>query len=1343
MNARDNFTDPDVRNMQRKNNKRSGFRFKWLVIILLSTFMAVVGSGYWLLNTAPGLQWLLSTAERISGSTLQFEGVDGTISTLQIDTLRYHDETLQFAAHQFKLDWSISKLFSGKLHINDISARLVDVYTASTEEEDETALPDDLTLPLEIALKNLQVDKIRIYSIGSDQTNQQPHQLQQPDFSLTDLSVRLESNAQQYQLIHLSFNSILGTLKASGRIQTTYPFNLESAILLKHSAKWGQTQVALNGSLELVDISLKHHNEPIQAVVNAHVQPFANAPISLVTSLDAAITELNPATLFPETPDIPKANLTLNATLGQNAESQLAGHLTLENRTIAPLDQDGLPVAAINTAILFTGEELKLDNLEILLSERGKEGIIAGTVTWHLDRQFGLAELNVSDLNPATIDTQLQAAKIHGIIQLTGDAEQQKAEIRLSDHALKLDASVAHTASQVRLERLSLSHGQSNLTGTGELSLDHENLDDHTQPFHFTGQLRQFNIADFVQAPESNLNTKLSVTGNLSPEFSGLLDYQFEKSHLNHQPVSGKGHIAVQLPLSVTSKADFQIGSNHVGIHGKFGKPDDAMAINITAPSLTQIGLGLSGYLKAHVNLKGTPDSPAVDFDIDSEKLALPGNQSIDNFTAKGKVHSESLSLLLTANQFRTDGETKVKHLNLKVNGTQSNHTIQTDLRVDSETTITLQADGGVQQPKKPDTAPAWQGQLTHLAITGLVPVELQAPIPLKLGSEQISIGNAQFKVAGGKANIETIYWSPKNWESNGHFSGIKLHPHSDLIPTDNLLQLGGRWTMQSTASLAQLNGNIEITREKGDWYLPGELPQSAGLKTLRLYAKAQNGALTGQFNMDSEHIGVINAQLTLPMIHVEGGEFLPPQTSLDGQLSLIIPDLSWLDHLTDTTLQTGGQMELHASIAGSLDEPALQGTIKGNKLAVALFDLGLDLHQGQLSAHFDQSALHIEQLRFLSPHESPPKDRLLRKLELEDRPGSLDVTGSLSFKENTHQLTVSLDRLYLVHPPHYWIVASGKGTAQFINNVLDLDGDIIADAGLLTQPPTTRPQLAGDIIIVDDTSESTNKSNADEQGTIVNLHASLDLGKQFFLRVAGLEGRLDGKLHLQNDDKQALSVVGSIATRQTTYKAYGQDLTVERGIVNFHGPIDDPGLNILAKRKNLEVEAGVEVAGSVRHPKVKLVSTPNVPDTEKLSWIVLGRAPDTSGLDTSLLITAASSILGGESSAITEQIGDMLGVDEISFRQGSTPSSTRTGTGIPGPPLTSPVGLASSTLSGQIGTIGKRLSSRAYLSYERGITTTTAGITKLTYSLTPKITVVTQAGEDSAVDMFYTFRFD
>lgn len=302
------------------------------------------------------------------------------------------------------------------------------------------------------------------------------------------------------------------------------------------------------------------------------------------------------------------------------------------------------------------------------------------------------------------------------------------------------------------------------------------------------------------------------------------------------------------------------------------------------------------------------------------------------------------------------------------------------------------------------------------------------------------------------------------------------------------------------------------------------------------------------------------------------------------------------------------------------------------------------------------------------------------------------------------------------MHKTDYWIITSGSGQVRFHKNNLRVNGNLSTDAGLLLQPPEDRPELSEDIVFVNSSSSHT------PQNMSLLLDVNLNLGEKFYLRASGLEGRLTGQLHVQNDHRNTLKVNGSIAAQDTTYKAYGQDLTVKRGIVSFQGPLDDPELNILAVREGLLVEAGVEIMGSVRHPQVKLVSTPNVPDTEKLSWIVLGRKPDAGGLDTSVLLSAAGSILGGQSGGgITEQITRALGVDEISFKQAGVGSS----------------------LTGQIGVVGKRISSRAYLSYERSLATTTMGITKLTYNLTPKVTVVTQAGEDSAIDLFYTFQFD
>ena len=315
----------------------------------------------------------------------------------------------------------------------------------------------------------------------------------------------------------------------------------------------------------------------------------------------------------------------------------------------------------------------------------------------------------------------------------------------------------------------------------------------------------------------------------------------------------------------------------------------------------------------------------------------------------------------------------------------------------------------------------------------------------------------------------------------------------------------------------------------------------------------------------------------------------------------------------------------------------------------------------------------------------------------------------------NESQLDFKINQIPFTHKTDYWIIASGSGQARFHENNLSVTGSLAADAGLLLQPPQDRPELSDDIVFV-------NSHNIAPQNLSLLLDINLNLGEKFYLRAAGLEGRLAGQLKVQNDKNNTLKVNGTIAAQDTTFKAYGQNLTVQRGIVSFQGPLDDPGLNILAVRESLAVEAGVEIMGSVRHPRVTLVSTPNVPDTEKLSWIVLGRKPDPGGLDTSVLLAAAGSILGGQSgTGITEQITKALGVDEISVRQAGFGSS----------------------LSGQIGVVGKRISSRVYLSYERSLSTTTMGITKLTYNLTPKITVVTQAGEDSAMDLFYTFQFD
>jgi translocation and assembly module TamB len=56
--------------------------------------------------------------------------------------------------------------------------------------------------------------------------------------------------------------------------------------------------------------------------------------------------------------------------------------------------------------------------------------------------------------------------------------------------------------------------------------------------------------------------------------------------------------------------------------------------------------------------------------------------------------------------------------------------------------------------------------------------------------------------------------------------------------------------------------------------------------------------------------------------------------------------------------------------------------------------------------------------------------------------------------------------------------------------------------------------------------------------------------------------------------------------------------------------------------------------------------------------------------------------------------------------------------------------------------TVGKRVSSNLYLTYEQGLNTAER-IVRLQYELSRKWSVRAEAGTRSALDLFYTLRFD
>jgi translocation and assembly module TamB len=227
-----------------------------------------------------------------------------------------------------------------------------------------------------------------------------------------------------------------------------------------------------------------------------------------------------------------------------------------------------------------------------------------------------------------------------------------------------------------------------------------------------------------------------------------------------------------------------------------------------------------------------------------------------------------------------------------------------------------------------------------------------------------------------------------------------------------------------------------------------------------------------------------------------------------------------------------------------------------------------------------------------------------------------------------------------------------------------------------------------------------------------------IDLGDRLKLRGRGIDTGVRGLLHISSPGGR-LALNGSVRTEGGTYAAYGQKLEIERGELVFTGTPDNPRLDVLAIRPNLDVRVGVSVVGSAQNPRIRLASEPEMPEFDKLSWLVLGRSPDDLGrADTALLQRAAVALLaGGDGKAPTDALVQALGLTDFSLRQ--TEGDVRE----------------------TIVSLGKQLSRRWYVGYERSINTTT-GTWQLIYRVAQRVTVRAQSGAETAVDVIWSWRW-
>ncbi|GHT94371.1 hypothetical protein AGMMS49545_15560 [Betaproteobacteria bacterium] len=474
----------------------------------------------------------------------------------------------------------------------------------------------------------------------------------------------------------------------------------------------------------------------------------------------------------------------------------------------------------------------------------------------------------------------------------------------------------------------------------------------------------------------------------------------------------------------------------------------------------------------------------------------------------------------------------------------------------------------------------------------------------------------------------------------------------------------------------------------------------------------------------------------------------------LQGDLKLHSDNLAWLAPLLGASYRTGGRVDAEITLAGSPSTPRWRGFVHADALSFAALDMGLRLESGKLRLSFDEHMLRLEHFQFSNPHAPLPQklDRAQREalLPLAETTGEVSGQGflRLSAVDNAAdsasggQLEFRLDKLGVMQKPEQWLLLSGTGRLRLVENPADskrlnVDARLNVDGGYWRLADMGAPKLSDDVIVT--RASQNGETHADGEAPLrTNLAVDIDLGSRLYFVGAGVYSRLRGALRIAGQSGEPPRATGSIRVSDGRFDAYGQHLEIEQGILTFNGLLQNPGLNLRAMRKDQAVEAGVSITGTAQKPVIRLISEPNVPDAEKLSWLVFGEAPDEqSGADYATLLTAAEAILGGQDGGgALLDLQRSLGVNISMGKSGGShaPTSQVAQTGGFGTHT-------DDTAQNQVVRVGTRLADGLTLSYEQSIAGTES-VLKLTYALTRRLSLVGQTGSDHALDIFYGFRF-
>lgn len=788
--------------------------------------------------------------------------------------------------------------------------------------------------------------------------------------------------------------------------------------------------------------------------------------------------------------------------------------------------------------------------------------------------------------------------------------------------------------------------------------------------------------------------------GRLALEASGQVDMSGSEPQLDlqlaaldgtlrQQSIHLQGNVSGGLEQWRIEALKLRYAGARADVDGRVGL--DTLDLNwlLDAPDLATLLPDAAGKIALKGQVKGALTAPSVDAQVDLKGLRyadqltlakLEGPISVD--LSGGRDWHADLRL----EQLEAAGQS-LHQARLQLDGQPEKHRLQ--LSADASAgQFGLDLRGGWQTDKG-----LWDGRIEQLELKPepLSHWRTSAAAPLRLTQQDYRLGQLclEEQTRGGALCLD----------ASGSFAGqVTANIDLDSLELALLTPLlnGAELTPNLSAQVAfnqAAGGQPELTAElttSAGKFTPAQADQSLPLEPIRIRAALKQDRLTAE--ADTE-LSFVAGSLGLNLDIAD----LSSRQRLQGKLEMGASDLSLIEVLVPDLQNMSGRLAADFTLSGSLAKPAVNGALTFQEGSVEVPAVGLLLSPLELSVRPVDAGERLEFSGRIGSGE-----------------GELSLGGQYNLEQKRGGLTLSGERLTAMNTGMAQVEISPDLTLQLEPDAMRLSGDLVVPKALIATPESRESAVmpSGDVVLLENGEELTA-----EAGVPIYANINVELGDDVRVDALGFEGRLLGKLNLEESPGQATRATGSIQVESGQYRLYGQDLDIRRGsLVYTAGPIDNPGLDLRIGRGIDDVVVGANVSGTLREPRMDLYGEPAMPDSSVLSYLLLGKPPGESSSSEQQMLTQAALSLGmAGGNLVTDRLRESLTLDEFGFD--------------------------SSSADGSSFFIGKYLSPRLYLRYGIGVLDAVNTLS-LKYKLTEKWRLEAQSSElGSGGDILYTLE--